>query len=78
MVNIPVPPIQCCDITEQLRAQTLTFSSTLGQGRGKEEKKKEAKKATFPTLLTMIVVFKAAVFLLGLVVSLDLLKADGG
>ena len=42
-------------ITEQLRVQTLTFRSTLGQGRG-EEGKEEVKRATFPTLLTMIVV----------------------
>ena len=34
--------------------QTLTFLSTLGQGRG-EEAKEEVKRATFPTLLTMIV-----------------------
>ena len=37
------------------RTNILTFCSTLGQGRG-EEGKKEVKKATFPTLLTMIVV----------------------
>jgi len=43
------------DTTEQLPTQTLTFCSTFGQGRGKEEKK-EVKKATFPTLLMMIVV----------------------
>ena len=54
-LNIPrPPPIQCWDITEQLGAQTLTFLSTLGQGQG-EEGKEEVKKATFPTLLTMIV-----------------------
>ena len=41
-------------MAEQLRAQTWTFWSTLGQGRG-EEGKEEVKKATFPTLLTMIV-----------------------
>ena len=32
----PVPPFQCWDITEQLRTQTLTFFSTLGQGQGEE------------------------------------------
>ena len=47
------PPSLLFNETEQLllRAQTLTFCSTLGLGQGK----KEAKKATFPTLLTMIV-----------------------
>ena len=50
------PPIQCWNITEQLRAQTLTFWSTVDQGRG-EEGKEEVKKTTFPTLLTMIVAF---------------------
>ena len=52
--------MQCWDITEQLRAQTLTFSSTLGQGREKD-RKKDVKKVAYPTLLTMIVakVFKS-------------------
>ena len=59
------------------RTNINVFLNT-GPGTGERRKKKEAKKATFPTLVTMIVVFKAAVFLLGLVVSLDLLKADGG
>ena len=40
MLNIPRPPIQCWDITEQLRSQKITSCLTLGQGRGKEGKKK--------------------------------------
>ena len=32
--------IQCWDRREQLPAQTLKFCSTLGQGRGKEGKKR--------------------------------------
>lgn len=38
--NIPIPSIQRWDITEQTRAQTLTFCSTLGQGWGEERKKR--------------------------------------
>ena len=43
-----------CNRTILLCTQTVTFCSTLGQGQG-EEGKKEVEKATFPTLLMMIV-----------------------
>ena len=47
-LNIPRPStIQCRDIIEQLRAQRLTFWSTLGQRRG-EEGKEQVKKETWP------------------------------
>ena len=50
MLNIsrpPPSPVQCWDITEQLRVQALKFCSTLGQGQGRKEKK-ELKTSNLP------------------------------
>ena len=50
LLNTPVPPpVQCWDITEQLRATIKVLLNT-GPGAG-GGRKKEVKKATFPTLL---------------------------
>ena len=55
MLNIPRPPYSMLGYNEQLRPQTFVLLN-IGPEAGEEGKKKEVKTATFPTLLTMIVV----------------------
>ena len=56
MLNIPRPPYSMLGYNRAITPTNIRFAQHWARGGGGRKKKKEVKTATFPTLLTMIVV----------------------
>ena len=62
LLNIPRAPYSMLGYNRTITRTNISVLLNIGQGAGGGRKKKEVKKATFPTLLTMIVAYKGRRF----------------